>query len=107
MKAKDSHRHLCPEDPLDSKVFFDQVLKDLRIDMNSSENQLKLTWKMITGEQIGSMSRCENIKNGTVYVECTHPASAAGIRMNSRELIKKINSVFPDLNINKIRVRVC
>ncbi len=107
MKAKDNYTRIAPEDPIQSKAYFDQVLKRHRIELESSESQIKITWKVIAGETLGSISECEKVSKGILYIKCHHPAHATTLRMNSRELIKKASSVFPDLEITKIRVRIC
>ncbi|MCR5761081.1 MAG: DUF721 domain-containing protein [Sphaerochaetaceae bacterium] len=107
MKVKDNYNRLAPEDPVKSNSYFDQVLKRHHIDLDSSESQIKLTWSLIAGETFASVSECEKVSNGTLYIKCKNPSYAASLRMSSRELIKKVNSVFPDLKVTKIRVRIC
>lgn len=107
MKVKDNYSRISPEDPTTSKVFFDEVLKRHRIELESSDNQIKLTWKLIAGEAFGSISECEKVSKGVLYLKTHHPAHATNLRMNSSELIKKVSSVYPDLKITKIRVRIC
>lgn len=107
LKVKDNYRRISPEDPIKSKSYFDQVLKRHHINLDSSESQIRLTWPLIAGESVAAVSECEKVVNGVLYLKCHHPAHATSIRMSSGELIKKVNSVFPDLKITKIRVRIC
>lgn len=106
MNAKEDYEHLSPEDPVSSTVFFKDILNRLNIDLNAPEHVLSSQWAQIAGENLANISSFCGIENGVLKVKCTNSSTASLFRMNSREIIKKINSIFPELNIIKVNVRV-
>ena len=49
---------------------------------------------------------CAGFKEGVLYVVCDNAAKAGITRLNSREIIKLVNTAFPEFNIKKINIRV-
>ena len=105
MKDKDNIS-LCPEDPVTSTLFFNRILERFKIDLNSPETQLASRWGDIVGSSLGSMCSFKSISNGVLTVVCSHPAHATAVRMNKTEMLKNIKSVFPQLEISKIIIRM-
>ena len=106
MKMNEDYEHLSPEDPVSSKIFFNSILERLKIDLNSPEHILSNQWAVIVGDNLAKSSSFCGIENKVLKVKCTNSSTASLFRMNSREVIKKINSIFPELNIIKVNVRV-
>ena len=106
MKPKDDYKPLSPEDPVNSTFFFKDILNRLKIDLNSPEHVLSRQWADVVGANLATSSRFCSIENNVLKVKCTNSSSAALFRMNSSEVIKKVNSLFPELNIIKVNVRV-
>ncbi|MBR6085125.1 MAG: DUF721 domain-containing protein [Spirochaetales bacterium] len=103
---KDNYTPLANEDPTSSKVFFDQVLGRFHIDLDDVSNQVVLNWKSFVEPFMAEHSKCEKIKDGTLYVICDHPSHASYIRLNSKEIMKSIRGVFPEIELKKIVTRV-
>ena len=103
---QDNYKPLAKEDPSSSKVFFDQVLDRFHIDLDDVLSQVFLNWKNLVDPVVAEHSKCEKIKDGTLYVICDHPTHASYIRLNAKELIKKICGVFPEIELKKIVTRV-
>ena len=103
---KDNYKPLANEDPTSSKVFFDQVLDRFNIDLDDVSSQVILNWKTLVEPAVAEHSKCEKIKDGTMYVICDHPSRASYIRLNSKEIIKSIKGVFPEIELKKIVTRV-
>lgn len=105
-RKKDNYEPLANEDPVSGKVFFDQVLDRFHIDLSDPCNQVLIQWRNIVGDAIADHVKCDSIKDGIIYVSCDHPSRAAYIRLNSKEIIKKITGIFPELDLKKIITRV-
>ncbi len=103
---KDVYEHVMPEDPEKSSLYLDSVLERLKINIKAPENQLVLQWKSIIPEYISQHCMCAGFKEGVLYVVCDNAAKAGITRLNSREIIKLVNTAFPEFNIKKINIRV-
>lgn len=105
-RQEDIYEILPKEDPVSSQRYLDQILERFDIDLNDPINRIILKWKTIVDPSIAAHSVCQGYKNGTLYIICDHPSRASYIRMNSKELIKTIQSVFPEVELKKIVTRV-
>ncbi|MBQ7643600.1 MAG: DUF721 domain-containing protein [Spirochaetales bacterium] len=103
---KDNYKPLANEDPTSSDVFFNQVLDRFHIDLDDVSSQVVVHWKTLVEPAVADHSKCEKIKDGVLYLTCDHPSRASYIRLNSREIIKSIRSVFPEIELKKIITRV-
>ncbi len=106
MKVNEDYEHLSPEDPVSSTVFFKDILDRLKIDLNSPEHVLSSQWSVIVGENLAEVSSFCGLKNNVINVKCTNSSTAALFRINSKEIIKKINTIFPEANVTRVHVRV-
>lgn len=102
----DPNERLEPENPTSSKQFFDVIFKRFNIDRSAPEAMIASQWAQIVGDNLAKISKFGGIKNGELTVLCTNGSEATLFRMNKNEVIKNIKSVFPELNINKINIRV-
>lgn len=105
MKDKD-HEPLCPEDSVASTYFLEKIMEKYKINLNAPENLLAVQWENILGSTFSNTCSFHSLKDGVLTVLCSHSAQAAGVRMNKNEIIKKIKSVFPELDIRKINIRI-
>ena len=103
---KDNYKPLANEEPTKSEVFFDQVLDRFHIDLDDVSSQIVLQWKNLVEPAVAEHSRCEKIKDGILYLTCDHSSRASYIRLNAREIMKSIRSVFPEIELKKIITRV-
>lgn len=103
---EDKYKPMAAEDPVNSQVFVDQIFERLGIDMSDPSRQLMVQWKSIVGPSIAEHVKCEGIKDGAILVSCDHPSRASYIRINEKDIIKTVLSVFPELKVKKISARV-
>ncbi len=103
---KDNYETLSPEDPADSGVYIDKIFERFGINIDSPEVQLNIRWLDIVGPELSKEIFYEKISNGTLFVLCRSSSYASFVRLNSKDIIKKVNSAFPELNIKKIILRV-
>lgn len=103
---KDKYTPIAPEDPVYGNIFVDQVLKRFGINPNEPATQLAMRWNDIIGNEFSKNVFFEKIDNQTVYISCDNPSLASYVKLNGNEIMKKIISVFPELDIKKIVVRV-
>lgn len=105
-RKRDNYKRLESEEPLKGKVYFDQVLERFHIDLKDPVNQIVIHWEALVGPDFASYAKCTGIKDKVIYVSCDHPSKAAFVRMQSREVLKKIKGVYPELGLQKLVVRV-
>ena len=105
-RKKDNYSPLAPEDPMFGSIFVDQVLERFGIDPNDPSNQLSMRWHDIVGSEISDHTFFEKMEGKTIYVACDNPSRASYIKLNGKDILKNIKGVFPELEINKISVRV-
>ena len=103
---EDHYKCLESEDPVSGTIFFDQVLDRFGIDLNDVNNQVLINWSTIVGEDMAKHVKCEKISKGTLYLICDHPSRASYVKLSSSELKKKINGIYPEIDIKKIIARV-
>ena len=109
-KAKDYDRldyaRLAPEAPVDGAFYIDKILEKFGIDINTPEAQLNFRWVDVVGEELAKVISYEKVKDGVLNIACKNPSVATYVRLNSKDIIKKIDSAFPELEVKKIAVRV-
>lgn len=102
----DPNKRLEPENPTSSEKFFDVIFKRFNIDRSSPEAVIASQWNQIVGDNLSSISKFGSLKNGSLTVFCQNGSQATLIRMNKTEIIKNIKSLFPEVIINKLEVRI-
>ena len=103
---RDNYESLSPEDPIESSVYLEKVFERFGIDINSPEVQLNLRWADIIGEELAKVISFEKIFNENLFIVCKSASYATYVRLNSNDIIKKIDSTFPELRVKKIIVKV-
>jgi hypothetical protein len=103
---KDVYEPAMPDEPKKSSFFLDFVLKRLKINIRDPENQLVLHWNSLIPEYISQHCMCAGFKDSVLYVVCDNSSKAEITRLNKREIIKYVNTAFPEFNIDKINIRV-
>lgn len=103
---KDNYETLSPEDPVDSGIYIDKIFERFGIDINSPEVQLKLRWADLVGADLAKIIIYEKILKETLFVVCKSASYASFVRLNSNDIIKKVDSAFPELKVKKLVVRV-
>ncbi len=106
IRKKDNYKRLEPEDPVSGTIFVDQVMDRFDIDLNDPSNLVMIHWKDIVEPNVSDYSKPQKIKDGVLYLVCNHPSRASYIRLNSREILKGIKSVFPEIELKKIVTRI-
>lgn len=102
----EASERISPEVPIESGAYIDKVFEKFGIDVNSPEVQLNIRWKDIVGEELSKVIGFEKIAENTLGVVCKSASIASYVRLNSSDIIKKVDSAFPELEIKKISVRV-
>lgn len=102
----DNYDPISPEDPIDGSFFVDKVLERFGIDPNEPSNQLAMRWRDMVGEEVSKHVFFDRIDGDVVIIACDHPSRASYIKINGNDVIKRIKSAFPELDVKKIQVRV-
>lgn len=100
------HEPLRPEDPVRSTQFLDNILRRYDIDLTSEKGLLSMQWKNIAGPDFCDVSSFRSIENGVLTISCRNASYAAALRLNKNEIIKKINTIFPQIVIEKVIILV-
>lgn len=103
---RDNYESLSPEDPVDSGIYISKVFERFGIDINSPEVQLSIRWSDIIGSDLAKVISYEKIINGVLFVVCKNSSYASFVKLNSKDVIKKVDSAFPELNVKKLVVKV-
>ena len=103
---RDMYAPLSPEDPVYGSLFVDQVLMRFGIDPNEPSNQLAMRWHDIVGEEVAKHVFFEKVDGDAVHIACDNPSRASYMKINGNDVIKKIKTVFPELEVKRIQVRV-
>ena len=85
-------------DPVQSTVFVEKILQRLGIDSEDQDNRIALAWPIIVPE-FASMSRCVGVRDGKLQIRVSHPSQMSLMRLNSKEIMKKIKAFCPDTGI--------
>ncbi len=81
-----------------------QILKDLHIDENVPYSSFFNNWEKVAGIDIANHSVPEEVKNAVLYVSVDHPGWVQVILLKKRDIIRKVNALFPELHIENMRV---
>lgn len=103
---KDNNERIAPDVPIDGSNYIDKVFEKFGIDINSPEIQLSIRWADIVGQELSKVIGFEKIAAGMLEVACKNATIASYVRLNSGDIIKKVDAAFPELKVNKLLVRV-
>ncbi len=81
-----------------------QILKNLNIQDNVPTLSFFNSWEKIAGIDIANHSELQEVKNNILYVSVDHPGWIQIILLKKRDIIKTVNTLFPELNIHNLRV---
>lgn len=61
-------------------------------------------WQYIAGDVMKDHVFLESVDESTLVVRCDHPAFASYFRMHQKEVISRLEEMFPQYDIRKVRV---
>ena len=103
---KDENERISPDVPIEGGAYIDKIFEKFGIDISSPEMQLNLRWADIVGQDLSKSIGFDKVKDGVLSVVCKSASIASYVRLNSTDIIKKVDSVFPELEVKKLLVRV-
>ena len=62
------------------------------------------SWKEIAGQDLSEHTRIKDIRKDTIYIEADHPGWLQILELKKRSIIGNINNIFPEKDINDIRI---
>ncbi len=89
-------------DPIAAGNTINSLMHDFRWQSQLEEAELFVKWSEIVGELNGKNSQPENLKNGKLTIRCKSTAWATELRLMQMQIIEKITSEFPELEIKNI-----
>lgn len=81
-----------------------KYVRDTGIFTHVNEGSLRLEWSNIVGAQIAQHTRIEQVENGVIVIRCDSTQWAAQLKFLIPQLMKKIETHFPKLRVQKLIV---
>ena len=79
------------------------VLRDLGLQTRFNERRVVETWASVVGPELARRSRALRCENGTLVVHVDHGAWMQELHFIEKELLAKLRSACPGVNLVKIR----
>jgi predicted nucleic acid-binding Zn ribbon protein len=89
-------------DPITASSTIDALMSDFRWQSQLEEAELFVRWPEIVGELNAKNTQPENLANGKLTVRCKSTAWATELRLMQTQILEKISSSFPELEIKSI-----
>jgi predicted nucleic acid-binding Zn ribbon protein len=89
-------------DPITASRTIDSLMEDFRWQSQMEEAELFVRWPEIVGEINSKNTQPENLANGKLTIRCKSTAWATELRLMQTQILEKISSSFPELEIKSI-----
>jgi predicted nucleic acid-binding Zn ribbon protein len=89
-------------DPITASSTIDSLMEDFRWQSQMEEAELFVRWPEIVGEINAKNTQPENLANGKLTIRCKSTAWATELRLMQTQILEKISSSFPELEIKSI-----
>jgi predicted nucleic acid-binding Zn ribbon protein len=89
-------------DPIMASRTIDSLMEDFRWQSQMEEAELFVRWPEIVGDLNAKNTQPENLANGKLTVRCKSTAWATELRLMQTQILEKISSSFPELEIKSI-----
>ena len=89
-------------DPITASSTIDSLMSDFRWQSQLEEAELFVRWPEIVGELNAKNTQPENLANGKLTIRCKSTAWATELRLMQTQILEKISSSFPELEIKSI-----
>ncbi len=89
-------------DPISASNSIDSLMQDFRWQSQMEEAELFVRWAEIVGDLNAKNTQPENLANGKLTIRCKSTAWATELRLMQNQILDKIGSSFPELEIKSI-----
>ena len=89
-------------DPIMASSTIDSLMEYFRWQSQMEEAELFVRWPEIVGELNAKNTQPENLANGKLTIRCKSTAWATQLRLMQTQILEKISSSFPELEIKSI-----
>jgi len=89
-------------DPITASSTIDSLMEDFRWQSQMEEAELFVRWPEIVGEINAKNTQPENLANGKLTIRCKSTAWATELRLMQTQILEKVSSSFPELEIKSI-----
>lgn len=79
-----------------------RLMEHLHIDRNDPRLEMTFRWNDIIGERFRGHIKPFDIRKNILIVSCDHQAWGQLFLMDEKRILKRINSLFPALTIQRI-----
>ena len=83
----------------------DLLLARLKVDQSNPVANVQRDWIEIVGSDLATHTRLLEVKKNVLIVKSNHSTWSQIVMMRRKSILKRINSLYPQLNISKIQVR--
>ena len=63
-------------------------------------------WEIIVGKKLYGHTKIIDVKNGSLVIAVDHPGWLQMLRMKDKIVIKKVQKMFPQLNIKSMKIHI-
>jgi len=79
-------------------------MRNLHLNMENGYSSVFKSWSSIAGEDMSSHSTIKDLTNGILLVEADHPGWIQLLQMRKKNILKKVQKTYPELDIIDIRI---
>jgi len=78
-------------------------MRNLHLNMENGYSSVFKSWNSIAGEDMSSHSTIKDLSNGILLVEADHSGWIQLLQMRKKNILKKVQKTYPELDIIDIR----
>ena len=79
------------------------ILDESSINEAQTYSSFFRSWTKVAGQDIAAHSQVSDVTGGVVVIEADHPGWLQMIQLRRREILQKIQSLYPELGIRELR----
>jgi predicted nucleic acid-binding Zn ribbon protein len=102
-KAKGSKPFDKGRDPISAKDSMDGVISSFSWSNHLDKAELFRNWENVVGKDSGEASNPEDLQGGVLSVKCRSTAWATQLRLLEKDILRRINTDFPNLEVVEIK----
>ena len=102
-KSKGSKPFDKGRDPISAKDSMDGIISSFSWSNHLDKAELFTNWENVVGKDSGEASTPEDLQAGVLSVKCRSTAWATQLRLLEKDILRRINTDFPNLEVVEIK----
>ncbi len=86
--------------------FINEIFTSIHMDEEQDAVSLFQSWEMVVGTDIAAHSHIHELEGATLIIYVDHPGWIQMIDLRKRSILRKIRIKYPELDIQKILLRL-